>query len=76
MIAGIASASAIRQSLIGSTEVFAHASWLKTEYEGRFAGLGYSLEETPTTLFSSAPANLKISCAKSNHVPLPELVPW
>jgi hypothetical protein len=31
MIAGIASASAIRQSLIGSTEVFAHASLLKTE---------------------------------------------
>ena len=61
MMGGIASASAIRQSLMGATFVFAHAPWLNTEYEGRFAGLGYSLEDTGTTRETSAPASLKIS---------------
>jgi hypothetical protein len=68
MIAGIASASAIRQSLIGTTVVLVQASWPNTEYEGRFAGREYSLEETGTTRATSAPASLKISCANSNQV--------
>ena len=61
MIAGKASTSAIRQSRIGCTVVLAQASWPNTEYEGRFAGLGYSFEETGTTRDTSSPANLKIS---------------
>jgi hypothetical protein len=74
-IAGIASARAIRQSLMGSRDVLRHSSWLNTEYEGRFAARGYSLEETGITRFTLAPANLKISCAKSNQVLFPEFVP-
>jgi hypothetical protein len=68
MIIGITSSRAIRQSLMGLIAVFDHASWDKTENEGLFAGLEYSLEETGMTRFTSAPVNSKISCAKSNQV--------
>ena len=59
MIAGMASESAIRQLRIGATDVLVHASWLNTEYEGRFAGLGYSLEETGTTRKASSPFSFR-----------------